>query len=78
MGVAQLNSFEAASLRKLKQKIDLRIADNADGIAGGNCMVLNDADATAQNYSSATAYIRALHDVLELCKEVEDELLRGK
>lgn len=74
-----LNSFESNALRLLQQKIDTYIRANADNLAIGSSLVVNDISATALAYSSAVSYIRALNDVLGMCTEVEDELMgRGK
>lgn len=70
-----LNSFDAASLRLLAQKVNDRIDANSAAVAGGNAYIPGDTVATAQNYCSQINYLRALHDVIALCQEVEDELL---
>jgi phytoene/squalene synthetase len=70
-----LNSFDAASLRLLAQKVNTIIDVNSDALARGNGYIPGDTAATAQNYCSSINYIRALNDVLGLCQEVEDELL---
>lgn len=73
--MAVLNSFEAASLRALAKKINEYIAANSENLALGSSAVTSDVNATAMNYTSAVAYMRALRDVLGMCEEVEDELL---
>lgn len=74
-----LNSFESSALRALAKRINEYITANAENLAFGSSIVQDDVNATAQNYCSAVAYMRALRDVLGMCEEVEDELLgRGK
>lgn len=70
-----LNSFESNALRLLEQKINAFIKANADNLAIGSSLVLNDANATALAYSGAVSYIRALNDCLGMCEEVEDEMM---
>lgn len=76
--MAELNSFEANSLRLLAKKIDATIQEKARILVIGSAAIQNDVNATAMNYCSEVAYVRALHDVLGMCEDVEDELLRGK
>lgn len=76
--MVELNSFEAASLRLLAKKVGDAIQTRAANLVIGSALVQNDADATALNYSGEVAYVRALNDVLGMCHDVEDELLRGK
>lgn len=71
----QLNSFESAVLRLLEKRLADYLAANIQTLSYGGDLVVGNVHATAQNYSSSTAYIRALRDVLALCKEVEDEML---
>lgn len=73
----RMDSFEASSLRLLKQRIDEVIRTNCEDLANGNALVANDLIATGGNYYSATGYVRALNDVLAMCKDVEDQLLKG-
>lgn len=70
-----LNSFDAASLRLLAKKVNDIIDANSLAVANGNAYIPGDTVATAQNYCSQINYIRALHDVIGLCKDVEDDLL---
>ena len=65
--------FETPAFRALEGKIGELIRINVDNLAIGSSIIANDMNATAQAYCSAVAYIRALHTVIELCEQVEDE-----
>lgn len=71
-----LNSFDSAALRGLRKKIDEYIEVNAKNLAFGSSIVQSDVHATAMHYCEAVAYIRALNDVIGMCADVEDDLLR--
>jgi len=67
-------TLDTAALRLLAKKVDTLIEINRHNLGTGNALVPGDANATALNYSSAVGYIRALHDILGMCEDVEDEL----
>jgi hypothetical protein len=67
-------TFDTVALRMLAKRVDELITINRDNLGTGNALVPGDANATALNYSSAVGYIRALHDILGVCEDVEDQL----
>ena len=71
-------TLDTVALRTLAKRVNEVLRANADDLAAGNGIVQNDLVATGGNYFSSVAYVRALHDVLEWCKQVEDDLIRGK
>lgn len=74
-----LTSLDARSLQLLVKRVDELIQERALDLANGGAMHISDTHATGQHYSGEVHYIRALRDVIELCKHVEDDLLgRGK
>lgn len=74
--MAELNSFESRVLTLLAQKIDLAIRVNADELARGNAKAgLSDINVTVQNYCETIGYVRALDNVKDWCKEIEDTVL---
>ena len=74
--MAELNSFESRVLTLLAQKIDLAIRVNADELARGNAKAgLSDINVTVQNYCETIGYVRALDNVKDWCKEIEDQIL---
>lgn len=70
-----MNALDTMAMRLLQKKLDEWAEKNIRALANGGSLDIGDFHATALQYSSAVAYIRALTDVREtLCKEVEDEL----
>lgn len=70
-----LNSFESVFARALEKKIKAVQEANAEDLAKGNAVIQNDLVATGGNYLSSVAYIRALDNVLDWCRDVEDEMM---
>lgn len=70
----ELNSFESALRKLLNRKIDDVMQKNALDIIGGGAYVPGDVNGTAQKYSHAMGYQRALRDVLSWVGELEDDL----
>lgn len=67
-------TLDTVALRLLTKRVHDLIDTNRNALGLGNALAPGDANATALNYSSAVGYIRALHDILGICEDVEEEL----
>lgn len=72
------NSLETQSMHRMAQRIEEMTRELSIDIALGGSYIGDSAEATAQNYNRGVGFIQCLHRMAELCKEVEDELIRGK
>ena len=75
--MADLNSFDALVLRLLHKKVETSMTEHATGLATGSARA-NDANTTAAQYCEAIGYMRALSNVLDWAKDIEDEIAGRK
>ena len=72
-----INSFDSAALRLADAEIEKLLDANTLAMSTGANLDLTNASTTAQNYASHCGYCRALRDVQNLLKTVEEDLKRS-
>jgi hypothetical protein len=72
-----MNSYESAVGQLLARRIHELIGQKTKAIADGGRINESDPQVTAAAYMAEVYYIRALRDVMEICKEVESDLRKA-
>lgn len=65
-----IDPFHRTLYAKLIEQLERRTAELATGSAA---TILGDTQTVAEKYAAQVGYIKALHDVLEVCEELERE-----
>lgn len=72
-----MNSYESAVGQLLARRLQERIGEITDNLASGGLLATGDPQAIGSQYRSEVSYIRALRDVMEICKEIEADLRKA-
>ena len=72
-----MNSYESAVGQLLVRRLQELIGEKTQAIADGGQINPSDPQATAAAYMAEVNYIRALRDVMQICKDVESDLRKA-
>lgn len=70
-----VDPFHRALYAVLVKELENRMGQLAEGSA---CTNTNDTQTVAEKYAAQVSYIKALHDILEKCEELEADLFGTK
>jgi hypothetical protein len=71
-----LNSFESVFHQELVKWLLTDIGERAQKLGDGSARRGSDVSATGMAYFEEAAYIRALRDVIDHCKQIESDLTK--
>lgn len=72
-----MNSYESAVGQLLVRRINDLILERMERLANGGIVDPSDLTATASTYIRDVAFIQALRECLEICKEIESDLRKS-
>ena len=75
--MANYTSYESAFHQLLDKEIQRLIVDKSMSLGNGDARKASDLLATGLGYSTETAYIQALRDVLQISKDIAREMMKA-